>query len=208
MERNNSAIKAVIFDIGNVLVFYNHHTAAKKMSKLINISESKIFDVLHGKYDEFPKAADLGASSDKYWEIAAKILKIKKISSAEFDRLWNTIFWPNERIFPLLKKLRRKYILATISNLGVGHKKYLLKKYNLKKLFDRMFLSCDLKMRKPYPEIYHFVIKKLKIMPHEAIYIDDKLENVKGARKIGIHAIHFKNNQQLSKKLKKFGIKY
>lgn len=209
MGKDNSVIKAVIFDIGNVLVFYNHHIAAKKMSKIIKVRESKIFDILHGeKVKKISRMRDLGYSSRKYWAESAKHLKIRKIPYKEFDKLWNTIFRPNQKLFNLLKKLKRKYNLASISNTPLTHKKYFLKKYKIRKLLNPTIFSCDLKILKPDKRIYFFVLKKLKIKPKEAIFIDDKLENVKGARKIGINAIHFKNNSQLSKELKKFGIIY
>ncbi len=201
-------IKALIFDVGGVVIFYDHMIAAKKMSKVINVSPKRIFKVLSGRWNKHTVASDLGEPSRKYWKIVAKILEVKKIPYKNFDNLWNTIFWPNKRIFPLLIKLRKEgYKIACISNTNFTHIRYILKKYNLRKFFDVLVFSCDVKTRKPHPKIYKIALKRLNIKPEEAIFIDDKHENVHGAEKLGINGIIFKSNKQTVKDLAKLGVK-
>jgi HAD superfamily hydrolase (TIGR01509 family) len=59
-------------------------------------------------------------------------------------------------------------------------------------LFDELSFSCELGKNKPEPEIYEICLSRLGLLPNECLFVDDSLENVEGAIKVGIHAIHFK----------------
>ena len=78
-----------------------------------------------------------------------------------------------------------------------------MKVYKLRKFFDLLIYSCDVKARKPDSKIYKIALKKLKVRPEEAVFIDDKHENVNSAKKLGIHGIIFKNNKQTINELEK-----
>jgi putative hydrolase of the HAD superfamily len=201
MKKRGSEIKALIFDMGGVVVFYDHRIAAKKMSKLTSVPSKKIFNVLNGAHNTFTKTYELGKPT--YWKIAAKNLGIKKIPGKKFDRFWTTIFWPNQKLISFMKKLKKKYRIAIISNTGALHKNYLSKKYNLNKLTTKQVYSYKLGIQKPHPKIYRVALKKLNVKPEEAIFIDDRLENVNGAKKFGMKGIVFKNNKQAIREIEK-----
>jgi len=67
-----------------------------------------------------------------------------------------------------------------------------------------MVISCDDKIRKPEPESYFLSLNKIGVKPEEALFIDDKPENLDAAEKLGINTLIFKNNKQFFKELKKF----
>ena len=121
-------IKAIVFDLGKVLVFYDHMIAAKKMSRIIKVPPKPIFKILSGNSNEFSKTSDTGAPSSEYWNLAAKELGVNEIPTKEFNEIWNTIFWLNKPLISLIKNLKKEHKIALLSNLGTEHKKYLLKK--------------------------------------------------------------------------------
>ena len=43
----------------------------------------------------------------------------------------------------------------------------------------------------PDPKIYEILLKRYKIVPEQALFFDDRLENVEGARKVGINGAVF-----------------
>ena len=49
---------------------------------------------------------------------------------------------------------------------------------------------------KPDARIYHIALKRLSVEPKEAVFVDDFIENIIGARELGINAIHFQNREQ------------
>jgi HAD superfamily hydrolase (TIGR01509 family) len=64
-------------------------------------------------------------------------------------------------------------------------------------------------MIKPEPEIYHCLFERYSLEPSESVFIDDNADNVEGARRVGMHAIQFKNAQQLEQELKeKYGLEF
>ena len=73
-------------------------------------------------------------------------------------------------------------------------------------LFDDVFLSNELKMRKPDIEKYKYVLNKLDAKPKETIFIDDKLINLVPARKLGINVIRFESFEQFQRYLSDLGI--
>ncbi len=202
-------IRLIIFDVGGVLIFYNHMIAAKKMVKEINVPAEKIYKTISvsGNKSKFMKSCELGDSSRVYWNIAAKELGIKKINTKRFNEFWRTMFWKNKSIFKLIQKLKKKYKLAILSNTCHDHKNNIFKrKYKLNKVFRFSVFSCDVKQRKPEAKIFKTMLKKLKTKPKETIFIDDMKKNIAGAKKLGIKTILFKNNKQLIKDLNKLEI--
>lgn len=69
--------------------------------------------------------------------------------------------------------------------------------------FSRLFLSFEIGKAKPSPEVYRFVLKELGVKPEEAVLVDDKQENVDGARAVGMRAICFQDAVQLRHDLDK-----
>ena len=205
-KNKKSKIKAIIFDSGGVIVFYDHMIAVRKMSKIIHAPAKKIFDILNGEKTNFSRLYDLGSRREVYWGAMEKELHVK-IPYRKFDKLWCTIFWQNKKIFSLIKKLKKNYKIGLISNMGSLHHKYLFKKYHLNDLFDAKTLSYKVKIRKPDSKIFRITLKKLKVKPEETVFVDDISKNVNGARRLGIHGIHFKNNKQSLRELEKLGIK-
>ena len=66
-------------------------------------------------------------------------------------------------------------------------------------LFDAVVFSCNVGVRKPNPNIYKIMLKKLNVQPQEAVLIDDREENIVGAKKVGINAILFVDKNHLTK---------
>ena len=76
----------------------------------------------------------------------------------------------------------------------------------LYKRFDEVVVSCEVGMRKPNPKMYKLVLKRLKISPKQALFIDNQEWNTKPAKRLGEKVILYKDNKQLFKELDKLGI--
>ena len=53
-------------------------------------------------------------------------------------------------------------------------------------LVHKAYYSHEVGMRKPNHNIYQFVLQEQGIAPKEALFIDDRLDNIKGAREVGM----------------------
>ena len=119
------------------------------------------------------------------WEDAVKSAFIDKIDS-----------------YRLLIQLKQNgYKTGFLSNIEMPAVELFFEK-GYDQFFDAMIFSCIEKTAKPEEEIYRIALEKLQISPAEAIFIDDRPDNILGAQKIGMNGILFKNINQLHEELK------
>jgi epoxide hydrolase-like predicted phosphatase len=187
--------KAVIFDFGNVIINIEfqriYQTFAKFTSKPVAYIEKRITE------DQIFRRYETGQFSDEeFREVIRQTLGFP-LSDHEIDTAWNAILLdiPSDRI-ELINKIRQKYPVYLLSNTNNIHitasNNYLKKTHgisNLSHLFDKLFLSYEMGMWKPDAEIYHHVLKKIKLQPNETLFLDDNLHNIESAKKLGMHTI-------------------
>ena len=210
------SIKAIIFDVGGVLVLgaklkkskYDgrlHHTEIhEEFSKKLNISLDQWFDAIDTTY---AKSIEGKISKEKVLEIISKNVKTSKRKLKKIIiKIYRQNFNQNKELFKKAFELKRKgYKIAVLSDQWHFSQEALMPK-KLYKKFDEVVVSCDVGMRKPNPKIYKLILKKLKISAKQALFIDNQEWNIKPAKKIGENTILFKNNKQLFKDLDKLGI--
>ncbi len=199
-------MKAVIFDLGNVLLYYDAQRAAKRFAKEAGVPIEKVWR--HFFISRVEKAYTRGEITTREFYLHAKQAFNSKIDFATFSELWNDIFWENRKIQPLLKNLSRRYPLYLISNTNALHFNHVRQKFPaVFRHFKKTFPSHVVGRRKPDPRIYRSVLKKIKLRPEEAVFIDDTPPFVEGARRVGMKAIHYRSETQLKRDLRKLGVK-
>lgn len=103
----------------------------------------------------------------------------------------------DKEFLPLIRKLRRrKYRLAILSNIPRKWKNCLLKKYKIEKYFDTLIFSCDIGVAKPDRTAYLTAIAILKTDPKEIMFIDDELDNLIPAKRIGMKTIYMNRREE------------
>lgn len=83
---------------------------------------------------------------------------------------------------------------------------YLKQQYNFWQYFKGIVVSAEIGHLKPEAEIYQHLLSSYKLAPHQTLFFDDWLANVKGAQNCGMHAIVFSNAEQCKMDLQKFNI--
>ena len=199
-------IKAVIFDLGNVLVNYDVKKAARRFSKAGGISQFRIW--VHFFLSKFEQRYTRGEiSTREFYKAATRVFK-KPVPYKIFKHYWNDIFWQNPGMERLLVRIKRHYPLYLISNTNAMHFTYLKKHFKLLRHFKQKFPSHEVGARKPELRIYRRVLKKIGLKPQETVFIDDMKSFIRGAKKVGMHAIRFRGLKRLTRNLHKFGIKF
>lgn len=89
----------------------------------------------------------------------------------------------------VLKELSKEYRLAVISN-AMPSMDWIFDRLGIRKYFDFIILSANVKEEKPNEAIYNIAINHTELKKAECVFIDDKMENVKGAEQIGIKGLH------------------
>jgi putative hydrolase of the HAD superfamily len=76
----------------------------------------------------------------------------------------------------------------------------------LREIFAAFFSSCYVGIQKPDVRIFQMALRVMQRSADECIFVDDRVENVEGARKAGMNGIHFQNVAQFSAELKNLGM--
>ncbi len=198
-------IKTVIFDMGNVLLHYDATRACRAFVKSCGASFLKIW--MHVLTSPVEKAYTRGEiSSRQFYKHCQSIFK-NPVSFDDFKKHWNEIFWENEGMEKILMRLKKRYPLFVISNTNDMHFEYIRAQFPILRHFERLFPSHKVGARKPDALIYQRVLKAIKYKPEQTVFVDDVPKFVRGARKVGMHAIRFRSNDQLVRDLKKLGVK-
>jgi putative hydrolase of the HAD superfamily len=199
-------IKAVIFDLGNVLIHYDAVRAAKRFSREAKIPLLKVW--VHFFISRVEKAYTRGEITTREFFRHSKKALNSKISYSKFAKFWNEIFWENRGIRPVLRRLGRHYPIYLISNTNALHFNYVRRRFpQIFRYFKRTFPSHWVGHRKPDPRIYQKVLKAIRLRPEETVFIDDVPRFVRGAKKVGMKGIRFRSIPQLRRELGKLGVK-
>lgn len=187
----STEIRAIIFDYGNVLCEPQPADEIQAMAALAGQPEPRFHDLYwrhRVPYDraEFDPAA--------YWSrVAERDLEQQEVD--DLVRLDNKS-WLHPRE-PMLKHARstREIGLRTalLSNLPVPLRDALENGLPWLPKFDVRTYSCTVRAAKPDPAIYSACIRELGIRPPEAVFLDDRPENVAGAIATGIHGLRFES---------------
>ena len=203
-------IKAVIFDLGRVLVGGEWRVIYKKISKEVKMPAEKVREIRRSLLTKWETGK---FAEEKFWKMFEKRIG-KKINRKFRKDLWFRTYRNHTRdikgTWKILSKLKAQKIrLALITNTIPPHVKTHIKTGRVKRLKDLGFKiiirSCEVNMRKPDARIYKLALKKLKLPAKVCVFVDDNLAFVKAARKLGIQGIQFHTPKQLRKDLKKLG---
>jgi putative hydrolase of the HAD superfamily len=187
-------IKNILFDLGNVLLNLSESDNYKAMEFLLDPSKSE--DINTTVFYPFEKGEISEESFVNRLQRRSKFIMPFEI----YYHAWNAMLldFPARRI-DLLRDLKNKYRIFLISNTNITH----IRKVNrifqndhqiedFRSLFEKVYLSFEIGMRKPDAEFYNYVLNDAAININETILIDDNPKNVEGAIKIGL-PVHLHN---------------
>ena len=196
------ALRAIIFDYGMVLTGPQDpesHAALLRITGLpLDRFESLYWADRHA-YDE-GKLTGLA-----FWQKFSREAGLA-LSPATIDelnhldaRMWTT---QNPAMVAWQQQLRQHGLLtAILSNMGDNVLANLQREFHWIHNFDVLVWSFQHLMAKPDPAIYRLVLEKLNVQPGEALFLDDKLVNIKAAQALGMHAIQFSTVDRLRSEL-------
>ncbi len=200
-------IKAIIFDIGGVLIPEHMSLQIKSFARHFNINPEIVFALS----DKYSKELMTGELPLKKFLLMVKKNSGLKVTVPELLKVWQNkyveILGLNEEIISFAKSLKPKYKIAILSNLSDESYK-INKKRGLFKDFDASVVSCVVKMRKPDSKIFKLITAKLKVKPDECIFVDDHPGNVLSANDLGFNTIHYSNMAHFYDSLRTLGVSF
>lgn len=200
-------IRAIIFDLGRVIVPFDFGRGYAQLAELSGIPAGEVPKRI-GQTD-LVERYECGkiASGDFVRDLAAH-LSIT-VDHDRFCEIWNSIFLPETLISEdLLIALKEDYRLVLLSNTNQIHFEGILKNYPLLRHFDELVLSYRVGFMKPMAEIYRAAVKAARCLPEECFFTDDIAEYVEGARREGIDAVQFQSEDQVKQELRQRGVRW
>jgi putative hydrolase of the HAD superfamily len=181
-------LKAVIFDYGLVLCDAQPKADVEAMASLLQMDFRNFYDSSWRYRLEYDQAALDPAA---YWNAVAQ----RQLSPEEINGLidLDNRSWthPNAVMPGWAGQLRQAGVrTAILSNMPMTVRDA-VNRCDWLPEFDCRTYSCDLRVTKPSPEIYLHCVEKLGVAPPEALFLDDRAENIRAAENLGIHGIVF-----------------
>lgn len=193
---NKSQIKAIIFDMGGVILRTEDFEPRERLAQKLGIPR----DALEVFVFESPTAiaATLGKiPAEEHYDAIAREYHLDAKGRQEFTAL----FWGgdhvDEQLLEKIHLLRKQYKTAMLSNAWDDTRQFLMTDFPCLEPFDIAIFSAEVKLAKPQPEIYNLALEKLGVKAEEAVFIDDFAKNIEGANALGIHGIQFHSRQQV-----------
>lgn len=198
-------VKAIVFDIGNILLYENRNKLYKELSIKFNYDLEK-FKEIREKYINLTSRGEI--DEKEYLNSIAIEIGISNIE--DYYNSWMKICEDNSAVntelLDLIKTLKEMgYVLASFTNITPLHNK-IREKFDIYSHFDINLLSYKEKFRKPEIQFYQLLISKLNLKPEEILYIDDSENFLVPANQLGIKTLLFKNNIQLLKDLQEMEV--
>ncbi len=148
-----------------------------------------------GKYSELFHKLDLGEIEQE--DFLKSLSKFSNVAEKEIVQHYDNTDVVADSVIELIEKLKKNYKIGLLSNAPSKYLRGILNKHCHNDLFDVVVISSEVRLIKPSAEAFHHILNKLKSKPEETVFVDDNIDNVQAAEKLGIIGIHFENGQQL-----------
>ena len=202
----NPTFTTVIFDLGGVLIDWNPEYLYRKI--FTDEAQMQLFltEVCHGTWN---KEQDRGRLFKEAVRERIKRFPEHEANIRAYHERWDEMLGGaiEENVAVLEDLYQRPDIhLYAITNWSAETFPVAQQRFPFLRHFEDTVISGELKLVKPDPEIYQTLLDRQPIVPEQAIFIDDVLENVAGAEALGIRGIHLTPETDLRQELIALGM--
>ena len=193
----SSHFRAVIFDFGGVLCFPPTPEQIHEAARALELTSEAFLQAFWRDRLEYDRGQDAG----DYWQAVAASAN-KQLSSTDVQQFVNREieFWSrfDARMLGWIRQLRDSGLRTGIlSNLPRPLGEHLRSVPGFLNHFDHITFSCELNLVKPEAGIYRHAVDGLGLAPEDALFLDDKIENIRGASDVGLPAQLFTTWEEL-----------
>jgi epoxide hydrolase-like predicted phosphatase len=194
-----TTMNAYIFDMGNVIIRISTQSAYNIWAKYADRDPRTLSNEF--ETDDVFRSFEKGhISSEDYFHYWRDLLKID-ITYREFVEGWNSIY---EGLFPeavsAVKNLASKCTVVALTNTNEIHSAKWPTLYpEVVDVFDRIYKSNEIGLRKPDAECFNYVLAQEKLKPEDCMFFDDVPENVTAATNLGIQSVLVKSSHDILK---------
>ncbi len=197
-------IKLFVFDLGNVILPFEHHQIAAKLHEVSLVRDrftpDDIFGFLFDHARGFVNAYEEGLVSSKDFFMKLRERYKLDLEFEGFKEIWNNIFEEDPAVNEIILYLKEKgYPIFLLSNTNELHFAHIMEKYPIINYLDEWILSFEVGAKKPAEKIYDAIFEKKTVERHEVIYIDDIPAYIEAAAACGIPGIIYREADDIWK---------
>ena len=196
-------IKNIIFDLGGVLLNIDYMLVVKAFEAL----RFKDFEQWYSQKDQVAlfDLLETGEISPQAFRDNLRKNSGLHIPDDQLDAAWNAIILdlPKERV-ALLKNVKKNYRCFLLSNTNEIHIPVFTEQFKkefgagtFEGLFEKVYYSSRMGMRKPHKETFLKVIEENGLVPSESLFIDDSFQHIAGAMKVGLQTFFLKKGSTI-----------
>jgi glucose-1-phosphatase len=192
--------KALIFDLGRVLVYFDFARAYSTLEAFCSLPASEMPKRLFTT--DLVQRLETGRIEPREFHARFAELLGLDLDYPRFCEIWTSIFTHELLPEPLLSGLAERYRLVLLSNTNPIHFEMIRGAYPHLRHFHDLVLSYEVGALKPDAAIYRAAIERAGCEPQDCFYTDDIPEFVEGGRRLGIDAVQFESREQLEGELR------
>ncbi len=207
MMVSNMRIQGIIFDLGRVLIDFDHGIAARKLSGVMHKSPQEVYELFFSS--GLTQLFEAGRISPREFFAKIKDALGLRMEYGEFVPVWNEIFFlsdENRALYRLAGRLRERHKLLLLSNINVLHYDYLKEHFPVFDVFHAVIASFEAGVVKPDPRIYRKALDVLAVPATAVFYTDDRPDLVEAARSLDIRGFVYSGVAQLTRDLASCGV--
>jgi HAD superfamily hydrolase (TIGR01509 family) len=201
-------IRALLFDLGGVLIDIDFKRAfrawaARASCDAAELEQRFVFDEAYEQHER----GDLGSSD--YFTTLRRCLGVR-LSDDDLIAGWNDIYLgPTPGMAALLAQASQRFPLYAFTNSNPTHQSVWTVRFASElSIFRSIFVSSELGLRKPDPEAFSVVAKRIGFPASELLFFDDTPENIDGAVTAGMQAVLVGSASDVSMALLRLGLEF
>ncbi|MBN2638320.1 MAG: HAD family phosphatase [Bacteroidales bacterium] len=197
-------INSIIFDFGNVILDIDPQRTVDALREF-GFQDWQRLETPEF-YQEVIFPLEKGLDSPDVFRDKMRLFLQMNLTDEQINTAWNALLYTltTDRIH-LLERIKNHYPIFLLSNSNFIHYQEFVKDLNTNfgyaqfdDLFDKAYFSFELQMIKPDRKIYDFVLNDQKLDPSKTLFIDDRADNIEGAKHAGMLAFHLNNGFQIT----------
>lgn len=178
-------IQAIVTDLGQVLLRFDTAPCWEKILAACEHPDAR------AQFHEVYAASGLGCGrtpAETFFTRAAEAMRMR-LTYDDFCVAWSDMFWEDREVIDLILQAPVQHRLV-LSNTNAIHWDWIQRRYGaILAPFDRCLTSHECGVEKPDPEIYRIAIRHTGLPASAHLFIDDLVENIEGARAVGMDAV-------------------
>jgi HAD superfamily hydrolase (TIGR01493 family) len=189
----SNPLSSVAFDIGGVLIHLNYQAGLQKILPHCDQQRAVCSARIFGLLGRDPSMAqyESGQLSTREFYNHFVLQTGYRGTLEQFRDTWQDIFAENAPMIAFAQELARTYRVYAWSNAGEMHFPWIYERFPSLRFFTGDAISCYLGAVKPNRAYYERALEKCGLRPEQVLFVDDRPENVEGARAVGITTVPY-----------------